>query len=59
MWWLLELALIALVAAPLVWAWRQAVANARADPAEQAERAEHDRPAPPAPAPRSDAQDAG
>lgn len=32
MWWL-ELLLIALVAAPLLWAWRMAARNTRAGPA--------------------------
>ncbi|HMW22997.1 MAG TPA: hypothetical protein PKC59_06140 [Burkholderiaceae bacterium] len=31
MWVFLELLLIALVAAPIAWAWRQAVKNAQAD----------------------------
>lgn len=31
MWILIELLLIALVATPIVWAWRQAVKNAQAD----------------------------
>jgi hypothetical protein len=31
MWILIELLLIALVATPIVWAWRQAIKNAQAD----------------------------
>ncbi|WP_256490794.1 hypothetical protein [Sphaerotilus microaerophilus] len=40
MWIFLELLLIALVAAPIAWAWRQAVKNAQAD---RRERRDEDR----------------